>query len=251
MGNTPAIDPNLKKEIEEVKNELPAPGQPIRMQLETGEVVEGANWEEVAKKAMKMKVDTTLTLKQEKERRELLEREAQARQAQPAEPVKEGEFDPTKYWALLNDNKISEANLYWMGHAFGIPAEEVVDTFKGTVNKTDALWDEVEINRFKMSHPDYPATPEAAEMLGERVKQYGTEWDSATLHRAYKDLVEEGKIEPLKTEEQQPQQKQFSGPAPALSGSGSESVVGEEVDADSLTDEQLERILIKKGMLSR
>ncbi len=143
------VDPALAKEIQEVKNQLPGPGEPIRHQLETGEVVEGKDWQEVATKLSKMKVDTTHWGKQQKEEAERLKGELQTVQqrTQPVAAAKEGELDNAKYWTLLNEGKIIEAQNYVDSFRFGIPEAEVVNTFKGTVTKTDALWDEVEINR--------------------------------------------------------------------------------------------------------
>lgn len=240
-------------ELQQLEKELAAAKEPepIRMKLATGEEVVGKDWEEIAKNLQKMKEDTTLAYRNERSAREMLEQQVETLKtpARP-EPSNGDGFSSEQYWKLLNDGKIIEAQNYVDGFRFGMKPEEVVPTFTGTVKRVDGMYDEIEIAKFKNNHPDFAPTAENSKLVFERVATYGQEWDANTLHRAYKDLVEEGRIKPLevKTEERPAEEVRF---IPSLTGGGGGDATVEaniEKLAASMTDAELQAYMAKKGM---
>lgn len=249
-------DDSLKAAIEEVKKELPAAGEPIEYEFPTGEKIKAKDWKEAFEIAAKMTENTKTAHREEKALREAAE--ARAQQAQPAKQPENGDktFDATVYWSMVNASstdpmKLIEAQNYMDSFRFGIPQDQVVSTFAETVRKTDALYDQVEIERFKMQHLDYPGDEKSAGILSETLKEMGIEWNARTLGMVYNDLVKQGKITPLETEEKTEEKTTFRGPAPSLSGGASGHGQTEEEMAESLTTPQLEALLIKQGMLRR
>jgi hypothetical protein len=220
--------------------------QEFEIKLETGEVFKGKSWEEVAKAAAKAKLDTTAAYKTEKEKRELLEQQLQTT-ASAAAPASTNGFDTAKYWQMVNEGKLLDAEKYKLGALFEMEPDTVVSTFRETVRKTDEVYDTIEIEKFKAGHPDFPGGEEASAAVMSRVKEYGGAWDARVLHRAYKDLVEEKKITPLTLEETP---SVTGAPLPVLEG-GSSGASGDALMEQfaGLSTEQMEAVLRKAGKL--
>jgi hypothetical protein len=219
----------------------------FKIELPTGEVFKGKSWEEVANAAAKAKLDTTTAYKTEKERREALEAQVAAAVTPAPQPANGNGFDAAKYWTMINEGKLLDAEKYKLGALFELEPEMVVSTFRETVRKTDEVYDTIEIEKFKSTHPDFPGGEEASAAVMGRVKEYGGTWDAKVLHRAYKDLVEEGRVKPLQLEDAA--QQAFNAP-PVLDGGSS----GGQGDAlldqfQNLTTDQMEQVLRKAGKL--
>lgn len=236
-----AVDPKLEAAVAAVT----APTE-FKIELPTGEVFKGKSWEEVANAAAKAKSDTTTAYKTEKELRE----QAEARLAAVPPPKIETNgngVDWSKYWQMVNEGKMKEAVAFSLGAVFDMPADTVVSTFRETVRKTDEVYDTIEIEKFKSSHPDYPGGEEASSAIMSRVKEYGGAWDARVMHRAYKDLVEENKITPLALEDTN---SAGGAPLPVLEGGTSGSSSDALLDQFSgLSTEQMEAVLRKAGKL--
>lgn len=233
-----------QQDLEAVKREA---GQSVpEIKLDTGEVFKGDTWEETARAAAKAKEDTTNRLKEvENELRSLREAQQASETAKQASTTQATGFDATKYWQMVNDGHLLDAEKYKLGALFDIEPDMVVSTFNRTVEKTDKLWDSVEIEKFKMANPDYPGG-EAGGILATEMKEIGGEWDSRRLSHVYAGLVKEGKIKPLEVEERNDEVI----PLPSLSGGASRGAQDElsESDLIALPTAQLEALLRKKGL---
>lgn len=219
----------------------------FKIQLPTGEVYEGKDWKDVAEKVAKAKQDTADAYKTEKQQREELE--AQIEAAKPKPQPQQGEIDYTPYWALVNSGKMIEASNWLDAKRFGFDTpEEVVPTLTGAVRKTNELSDMVEIERFKMANPDFPATAEASDALMSTIKQWNVPWDSRTLTAAYKTLVTEGKVKPVE------EKKTDLGGAPPPgvtvgSGAITPATNAELEEFQKLPLDKMEEELRKKGLM--
>lgn len=237
-----AVDPKLAAAVEAVT----APTE-FKIELPTGEVFKGKSWEEVANAAAKAKADTTSAYKTEKEKREALESQLQAAVVPKKEETNGNGFNAAKYWEMVNEGKLLDAEKYKLGALFDMPAETVVSTFRETVRKTDEVYDTIEIEKFKSSHPDYPGGEEASSAIMSRVKEYGGAWDARVMHRAYKDLVEEGKIKPMALDDTG---STGGAPLPVLEGGTSGASSDALLDQfTGLSTEQMEAVLRKAGKL--
>jgi hypothetical protein len=226
----------------------------IEIKLKTGEVIKAPNAEEAFKIAVKMAEDTKDVYKTEKEARERLEAQvadlSSRVQQQQTKPKGDNGFDQQEYYRLLNQDAIAAAN-YVDAHRFGLsdPAQ-VPQRFAYIGQKIDELDGNMLAGSFLQQHAeDFPATPDSARALRERVQAFasnGYPTTIDTLNMAYNQLIEEGKIKPNEPQ----REEQRDEPNPSLVGAGQHDIPESEVKkAETMSDKDLEAYLRSKGML--
>lgn len=224
-------------------------GKPLEFKIEeTGEVIKGKDMNEVVETLKKMHIDTRKALKETKQEKEALL--SSIRPAEP-EPAKEGEFSAEKYWEMVNKNDIVGAQSYVLGAMFGMPADEVVETFATTVNDAKFAKDEIVAAKFKMENPDYPASREAADAVADELKRMQEEarregepvprYGIRSLNMAWQSVKQAGRVKPLDTSNRK--EEEPGAPPPTLRGGASGSgQTAEQQLAEMIANEPLEKV---------
>lgn len=231
----------------------------LEITLGDGTVVKAENMDEAFKVVAKMKEDTALYAKQQKERADGLEYEravlaAQIEANRPQHTAKGG-FDTARYYDLLNTDPVAAQN-FLDSHRFGIPdPNQVPQTFIGLSQQVTAIQQQNVSASFLAQHAeDFPQDREAVRKLSERVKDLVTKDNFSfgvdTLNYAYQSLIGEGAIKPL--EKKPPTETATYNPP--LRGSGGSSW---QFDPDTelkkftaMTTPDQEKYLRAKGMLN-
>jgi hypothetical protein len=230
---------------------------PFEVTLADGSVVKAPNAEEAFKIVAKMKEDTSSALKEERTKREALEAQytglagqvEQLRQQNAPKPSGNGGYDPQTYWKLANEDPMKAQN-YLDSYRFGIQnPDDVPKTFQQMQEQVQRMHgDNLGLQFIQRHFEDFPATPENAKFLADRVKDLqaqGHPVNVDTLDLAYSKLIEEGKIKPMEKQRAADDQ-----PNPSLSGSGQADIPEAELaKAEEMTTADLEKYLKSKGMI--
>ena len=233
-------------------------GEPIKIRLEDGSVIEGATAEEALANAAKRIQDNQAAYKAEKAAREAAEQRTiafqQAEQLRTQEVERQkriqqnGGFDQTQYYNLLNSDPLAAFD-YAFEHRFQRKPQQVMQDFEAVTSKVSVFEQKAAAAEFIATHPDFPTTDKnAARLMNERVSALigqGHPFTLDTMGIAFSNLVNEGAITLIeKTPEPEPEP-----PNPSLGGGGANVTEAEMQKADSMTDAQLEALLRSKGML--
>ncbi len=149
----------------------------------------------------------------------------------------------------MNSDPVAAQN-YLDAFRFGLPDPSQVPAHFQRMNA------EIEKNRgdslgmqfIQQHYQDFPASPESAQVLADRVKQLneqGHPFTLDTMNLAYSQLVDSGKITPLEQKAAEENE-----PNPSLSGAGAAIADAEIQKAETMSDDDLRKYLISKGMLS-
>lgn len=227
---------------------------PIELRLNDGSVIKAEDVNEALKTAVKMKEDTSSALKEEKEKREALEAQVAALSSQVTEATRPkpvaGAFNNDEYFKLLNSDPIDAQN-YLDAHRFGIQDRtQVPQQFAQMRQDVEEMHGSMLANQFLQQHyEEFPATPDAAAKLRGRVEELqktGFPTTIDTMNLAWSQLVSSGAIKPMEKKQEEHRDE----PPPSMGGSGSSIATEEIKKAENMTDEDLKKFLISKGMLS-
>lgn len=245
-------DGDYYEEIEEPE-EMPeqVTQKEIELTLKDGSVIKASSWEEAVKTAAKMKEDTAEALKQERAEREALRQQLEAMQSQIAQAqqpkAEPGSFDKSKYFELLNNDPLMAQN-YVDAYRFGLgDPSQVPAYFSNMANSISVVEGQMLAGQFLQRHDDFPQDPESARAVREQfqtLQRQGYPQTVETMDMAYQQLVTAGRIKPIEQPDEQPDM-----PNPSLSGSGSVINDTELAKAESMSNEELEKLLRSKGLL--
>lgn len=104
-------------------------------------------------------------------------------------------FDPQTYYKLLADTKPMEANEYMLKHYFGI--ENPKEALTTSYSVSQKVQDRFEVADFMSNNLDFPASPQAAEVLLRRIDTEGVPLNRWNLETAKMQLYREGVIQPV------------------------------------------------------
>ena len=223
--------------------------QGVEIKLENGMVIKGDNPEEALKNAAKIIEDNSKAYRETKASLDELQGRFDAFQTQQQQPRREeptSGFSKDKYYQLLHDDPLLAAN-YLDAARFQLDRpEDVPATFQGMQNKISQFDAQIMAAGFTNSHPDFPDDAATAQALTGRVKQLQNEGYPTTIntmHMAWEQLKDEGRVKPMVAAESQQEEL-----PPSLGGAGSTMSPAEIQKAENLSDAELYKYLQSKGM---
>ena len=221
----------------------------IELKLENGNVIKAENAEEALKVAAKMIEDNSRAYRETKSSLDSVQSQMQSLQQQieqQRKPADMNAFQKDEYYKLLNDDPI-EAQNYLDAHRFGISnPSQVPQRFNEMYEKISVLDGQTLAASFTNNHPEFPSDPEAAKALTDRIKVLqlqGHPTDMHTMDIAWNQLVNEGTVKPIETQQQQDELP------PSPGGTGAVISDSDLQKIDTMDTKQLEAYLKSKGML--
>lgn len=179
---------------------------PGEYKLADGTTIKANSYEEAFQIAVDMKVNTAQALRDREEQvrqaRQELEELQRARPGVPL-PTNNENFDEKTYWELANkDPRL--ATRYALAADLGVEPDVLPQLFNEMRNVSVYSADNMEIQRFMQSNPDFPGTDEAAGLLVDRLVEQNLPLTARNLEYEYLRGVRNGEIEPLGEEAERP-----------------------------------------------
>jgi hypothetical protein len=217
---------------------------PGEFTLGDGTVVKAENWQEAFKKVAEMKVNTAAAVRDREEQIRIL-KEQPPSTTTTTTAIQANGFDPKAYWELMNADPMAASN-YLDAHRFGVDSpDKVPQMFNEIVNVSTHSADTMEITAFQQMNPDFPGTPEAANLIIERLAQRNAPLTAANLDYEYLKAVRSGEIEPLQDEAERP----FAPPNLGRGASLSRNDVDIMKQIAEIPDDKLDETFRKMGLL--
>ena len=197
MSNpNPPADP-IAQVISEVKKDAPGGGIPLEVTLTTGQIYRGATPQEVLDQLVKAQTESTITIKQQRDRTKELE--AQLEQAHAPKPSESDAAQQQKLTAYYETwaKDPTDATRGQLADLLGIPKDRVIEVLKNAITASTA---NSASDEFIARYPEFPSNPQTAQLMNEKLRQlFGGGIDAATadnLELAYNALRREGRIVP-------------------------------------------------------
>ena len=270
MGNSPEAltDEQLKAKLEEEPNseeavsETPPEPEGVEYKTETGQVYKGKDWEEVAQKIASAQEHASRTIREQRDERDALMAELQRRQNEKVETPaqKKSDFDKIKYYETWqNDPYAAERDVIRqvLAEEFGVDSfDDLRRGYEFSYQKSLGLQQNEELWKFHAAHPEFSGSEADASAITEWVSENMPDYDPSKgkflqakdLEYAFYKLIDEGKIKPAETEAEQT--AQTNEPAPTLSGSAGRGGKNPLDNPESLSDDELEKLAVKLGVLN-
>lgn len=272
MGNSPETltDEQIRERLEAEAGGTagnpetpPAPAEPegVEYKTETGQVYKGKDWEEVAQKIASAQEHASRTIREQKDERDALMAELQRRQNEKVEvpAPKKSDFDKIKYYETWQNDPLAaeaEAIKQVLAQLFEVDSfDELRKGYEFSYQKSLGLQQNEELWKFHAAHPEFSGSAEDATAITEWVQENNPEYDPSKgkfltardLEYAYYKLIDEGKIRPA--EEPPPDQQREQAP-PSLTGSAGQGGKNPLENPERLSDEELEKLARKMGVLN-
>jgi hypothetical protein len=234
-------------------------GTPINtgfeLKLDDGSVIKTDTIEEAVKVVAKMKSDTAMALREERQKREEMEGQINQLRTEVAQrnapPSREDNgFNKDHYYRLVGEDPLAAQN-YLDAYRFQIPdPSQVPAYFQGAFQKVTNLEQSTLAANFVNTHPDFPGGTKEAEILTKevmRLQESGHPVNMGTLELAWRNVVDSEQIKPIEAPQEQEE------PNPSLAGGGSGTLdaesarVEEEVTSGRMSTADLEKYLRSKG----
>lgn len=223
----------------------------IELKLENGNVIKAESAEEALKVAAKMIEDNSKAYRETKASLDQLQGQYGNLQQQveslKPKPSSNGGFNNDTYFKLLNEDPLKAQN-YIDAHRFGIPnPDDVPGYFTGMYEKISSLDGQTLAAGFVNMHPEFPQDADTAKTLTQRVvqlKNEGHPTTMTTMEMAYTQLVNEGKIKPMETKEEE---REETPPSPG--GSGGVLSDAELAKVERMSTAEMSAYLKSKGLL--
>lgn len=234
--------------------------QQFRVRTRTGQVFTGSKDEIIAK--MQQSIEHGSLAIEDRES-QIREARGQMRQQEERQPGTKGAWDPQKYLDLLGTDPM-EARRYQDRHLYGLGEnDDPAEMIRFSYQVADQVNDSLAVSMFHQRNPDFPASEENATALLQFIDREGLPVTTRNLEYAFGELRRNGRLRvddadqqgdfvDLNFETRTPtkvgSRSRGEGAPPAPSGGGGGRTALDAADFDSLSDDELEKEINRRGM---
>lgn len=264
---SPAPQPGTAPSPQPQPQPQPQPGQGYQYVTQTGHVFRGPTPEDVTRQMEQALVRMAQTIQQREQEirsaQTYMGREQdggrggrstdQGRRTDQVSTEHQSRFDKQEFYRSLAEEKPMEAIHMAMQEYFGL--DDPRDAFNHTYTIAQKTNDRFETADFLTNNPDFPASPQSAEMLLRRINYDGVPVTRWNLEVAFNQLVREGAMSRVQMQQppQQPYRQEYQQPQPVPASRGASappvpgsSSGGDQLGNRDLTDFEFEQLSTKE-----